>query len=190
MTGANVITLFRLLSAPFIGYFLRMQQFDKAFVLFILASVSDILDGYIARKYSEKTLLGRYFDPIADKILLSITTLALWDIKILPQWFLYTVILRDSLIVFGAYVLYKRGYKTDVRPHILGKISTFSQILLITYCLMVLYLNPYSLSVFTAHILFILDQILLYITEFFLIISGIFYGYYFVKTVEKHASEK
>jgi cardiolipin synthase len=176
MTLANFISLFRLVSAPFVGYFLFSRQFKEALILFSLASISDALDGYIARRCQEKTLLGRYLDPIADKVLLSTTYFVLWNINVLPSWFFFTLIIRDSLIVLGAYWLYKKGCKDQVKPNLLGKISTLLQIILIIQRL--IQLNFPSIDLF--------PRFLLYTTEISLVLSGIFYGWGLINRTYKN----
>lgn len=101
MTTANKITMVRILMIPFFIYF--ALQYDKtsliiALVLFCLASVTDFLDGYIARKYNQVTDFGKFVDPLADKLLVTAALLIFIEKGIFPAWMVFTVLAREFII--------------------------------------------------------------------------------------------
>lgn len=101
MTTANKITMVRILMIPFFIYF--TLQYDKtsliiALVLFCLASVTDFLDGYIARKYNQVTDFGKFVDPLADKLLVTAALLIFIEKGIFPAWMVFIVLAREFII--------------------------------------------------------------------------------------------
>ncbi len=77
MTIPNLLSLSRLIAAPFIGYFVINGNFNYALMGFIFAGITDLLDGYIARKFDQRTVFGTVLDPMADKLLMTIVTISL-----------------------------------------------------------------------------------------------------------------
>ncbi len=124
----NLFTLARLVLAPFVASDILHGHYARALVLFFLAGVSDAIDGFLARRLGQSSRAGAYFDPLADKILLSVIYVALGIAHDVPWWMVAVVFGRDVLILAMA------GYGllfTSVRafpPSIWGKISTFLQI--------------------------------------------------------------
>ena len=124
----NLFTLIRLFLAPFIARAILSGSYGQAIVLFFIAGVSDAIDGFFARRLGESTSLGAYFDPIADKILLSVIYLSLGAAGAIPWWMVAVVLGRDAFIL--AMACYGLLF-TSVRkfpPSVWGKISTFLQI--------------------------------------------------------------
>jgi len=100
-TKANFITVLRILLTPLFIYFLfgGRQYFEiLALLIFILASTTDAYDGYIARKYSEVTKLGKFLDPLADKVLMSAAFISFVVMGLIPLWMVILVILRDFVV--------------------------------------------------------------------------------------------
>jgi CDP-diacylglycerol--glycerol-3-phosphate 3-phosphatidyltransferase len=147
MTTANKITLVRILMIPafvvmaiYYGQSvarnepLEWQRFT-AILIFLVASVSDGLDGYVARRYNQRSSLGVILDPIADKGLLlsGIITLSIsnWsedpNYGRFPAWFPVLIITRDAVIVVGAAILHLLNGRVQVKPHWTGKIATVLQ---------------------------------------------------------------
>ena len=124
----NLFTLVRLFLAPFIARAILSESYGQAIILFLIAGASDAIDGFLARRMHESTPLGAYFDPIADKILLSVIYLSLGAAGAIPWWMVAVVLGRDAFIL--AMACYGLLF-TSVRkfpPSIWGKISTFLQI--------------------------------------------------------------
>ncbi len=162
MTTANKITVVRILMIPaFVtmaiyygqsvqrGEPLEWQRF-AAIIIFLLASVSDGLDGYIARRYNQRSTLGVILDPIADKGLLlsGVITLSItnWsndpDYGRFPAWFPVLIITRDAVILVGSAVLHILNGKVQVRPSWTGKVATVLQMAAIAWVMLQLRFLP------------------------------------------------
>ena len=128
VTAANLFTLVRLLLAPFVAADILNAHWQRAIMLSFAAGFTDVIDGFLARRFGQPTRAGAYFDPIADKILLVVIYLALGASQAIPWWMVALVFGRDVLILsMAAYGL----LFTSVRkfpPSVWGKISTFFQI--------------------------------------------------------------
>ena len=128
---------------------LEWQRF-AAIMIFLLASVSDGLDGYVARRYNQRSSLGIILDPIADKGLLlsGVITLSIsnWsedpDYGHFPAWFPVLIIARDAVILVGAVVLHLLNGRVQVKPHWTGKIATVLQMLAIGWVMLQLHFLP------------------------------------------------
>jgi cardiolipin synthase len=124
----NLFTLARLVLAPFIASDILHGHYGRAIILLFAAGFTDVIDGFLARRFEISTNVGAYFDPIADKILLSVIYVALGLAGAMPWWMVAVVFGRDLLILAMA------GYGllfTSLRkfpPSVWGKISTFFQI--------------------------------------------------------------
>jgi cardiolipin synthase (CMP-forming) len=124
----NLFTLARLLLAPFIASEILHGRYGRAIILLFAAGFTDVIDGLLARRFQSSTRVGAYFDPIADKILLSVIYISLALARAIPWWMVAVVFGRDVLILAMA------GYGllfTALRkfpPSVWGKISTFFQI--------------------------------------------------------------
>jgi cardiolipin synthase len=105
-TAPNQLTLLRLIFIPFIIISVLESEYPWAVGLFVLAGISDALDGMLARWLKQKTVLGQYLDPIADKLLLSSLFLVLSFVKLIPWKFTILVFSRDVLILVISAVLY------------------------------------------------------------------------------------
>ena len=132
LTLANGVTAIRVVLVPFIAIAMLNQRFDQAFWMMIAAGASDAVDGYIARAFGHKSLVGAYLDPMADKLLL-ITTLGILTYEgHLPVWLMALVFGRDVAIVVtvAAFTLMKR---VDLRmqPLFISKLTTFAQVALV-----------------------------------------------------------
>lgn len=128
----NALTLLRLLMIPvFLAASFR-GWFPAAFVLFVTAAVTDILDGLIARKLNQRSRLGAILDPAADKTMMVggyvyYTVAGNMPVVAIPSWLTFTVFARDFLIIMFAYLLYTRVRVKRFPPSVAGKISTVLQ---------------------------------------------------------------
>jgi len=127
-TAPNQLTLLRLIFIPFIIISVLEGEYRWAMGLFVLAGLSDGLDGVLARWLKQKTVLGQYLDPIADKLLLSSLFLVLSFVKLIPWKFTILVFSRDLLILVVSAVLYATTSLRDFSPSIWGKLNTVAQI--------------------------------------------------------------
>jgi cardiolipin synthase len=127
----NLISLLRMLLVLPIVLFIFRQQYGIALLLFLLAGMSDGLDGFLAKRYGWKTRLGAILDPLADKLLLVSSYLALTWLGLIPVWLTALVIARDLIIVSGGL-----GYRLligpfEPAPSRISKLNTLAQILLV-----------------------------------------------------------
>jgi cardiolipin synthase len=127
-TAPNLLTLLRLIFLPFIVITVLKGRYDWALAIFVIAGISDGLDGLLARLMKQQTLLGQYLDPIADKLLLSTMFLVLFATHKIPLTVTVLVFSRDIIIVIVCAVLYATGTMRVFRPSWLGKANTVAQI--------------------------------------------------------------
>jgi cardiolipin synthase len=127
----NIITLARLIAVPVIIGFILAEQYFTAFWVFVLAGLSDALDGYLAGKLKAVSELGGFLDPIADKVLLVGLCLTLGFRGEIPGWLVSFVVLRDVLIVSGAVVVLSVTGSLKMEPLMVSKINTLAQLLLV-----------------------------------------------------------
>lgn len=131
MTLPNFITIARFVMVPLIILSMINGEMLMAFALFVLAGVSDGVDGFIARHFDQKSELGAWLDPIADKLLLVSVFVMLGWIEVLPDWLVILVVSRDALIV-GAVVLSSLlARPVEMRPLLVSKTNTMVQIILL-----------------------------------------------------------
>ncbi|MFZ0283885.1 MAG: CDP-alcohol phosphatidyltransferase family protein, partial [Terriglobales bacterium] len=124
----NQLTLLRMTFLPFIVIKLVDGHYGIALILFVLAGMSDGLDGLVARALKQQTLLGQYLDPIADKMLLSTVFLVLSILHKIPWRYTVVVFSRDISILAASTVLFAIAGLRDFRPSIFGKANTFAQV--------------------------------------------------------------
>jgi cardiolipin synthase len=124
----NLLTLVRLFIIPFIVIEILDGNFGWAFGLFVLAGISDGFDGLLARWLNQKTTLGLYLDPIADKLLLSTLFLVLTHVGLMPRYVTVLVFSRDFGILLISTLLFATHTLRDFRPSLFGKLNTLVQI--------------------------------------------------------------
>jgi len=173
MTVSNLITSIRIILAPIFIIYLINDQLIAGLVVFIICGVSDSVDGLVARIYKQKSTLGTYLDPLADKIILISAFVVLAVRGFLPSWLTVMVISRDTLILLGVIVLYINNLKIDIKPSLISKITTFLQFITVIAVLSNGYITFIS---FTITYLF-------YITALFTIVSGLHYMHYWFKVI-------
>lgn len=130
MTIPNLITIGRLLLVPVIIWLTLIGQPVTAFTVFVIAGVSDAIDGFLARQFDLHSDLGAYLDPIADKALLVSIYVALAVIAEIPLWVTIAVVSRDMLIVGGVLLSWMLGRPIAMAPRAVSKINTAMQIVL------------------------------------------------------------
>jgi cardiolipin synthase (CMP-forming) len=128
LSAPNQLTLARMAFLPFILIKLLDGHYRGALLLFVLAGISDGLDGLLARRLGQQTVLGQYLDPIADKMLLSTVFLFLSIVGKIPWKFTVLVFSRDICILVVSAVLYTIAELRDFRPSIFGKANTLAQL--------------------------------------------------------------
>ncbi|MHA1523583.1 MAG: CDP-alcohol phosphatidyltransferase family protein [Alphaproteobacteria bacterium] len=135
MSLPNMITLGRMVLVPFVVWLIISGQNQWAFWLFLLAGISDAVDGFIAKQFNQATLLGAYLDPLADKLLLVSIYVTFGVVEILPPWLVILVVSRDVLVVLGLVVTWLLDRPIQIRPLMISKINTTLQIALAGFAL-------------------------------------------------------
>jgi cardiolipin synthase len=169
LTAPNQLTLLRMIFLPFIVINLVKHDFKWALALFVLAGLSDGLDGLLARTLHQQTLLGQYLDPIADKLLMSTMFLVLSIERMIPWKYTVVVFSRDTSILLISGVLFMIAGLRDFRPSIFGKANTFAQVAAVFFVLLFL-IEPIVLVQIAA-------KIFLRATFIFTIVSAVHYAF-------------
>lgn len=126
----NAITITRLALAPVMILLLKEHDFRAALAVFVIAGLSDALDGFIAKRYHQTSRLGAILDPVADKTLLVSVYVMMTVLDAIPFWLMLVVAFRDLLIVGGYLVYTSLVGPVHMRPSRLSKLNTFMQIAL------------------------------------------------------------
>jgi cardiolipin synthase (CMP-forming) len=139
ITLSTIITLIRIVLTPVVVGAIFYEQWSAACGFFIAAALTDAIDGSLARWLNEKTFLGACIDPIADKILILSSLLALASIasplKEFPVWLLGVLIVKELVVISGAIIIYRvKGY-VHIKPTMLGKLTTVVQMFFIAWLL-------------------------------------------------------
>jgi cardiolipin synthase len=129
----NLLTAARLALAPYLFLLMFRHQYRTVIPLFIVIGVTDVVDGYLARRLHAASRLGAYLDPIADKILLSGTFLVLALTGAIESWLAAVVLGRDVLILATAGILYLTTTRRNFPPSRWGKASTLAQIVFLCF---------------------------------------------------------
>lgn len=122
----NILTLLRVIAAPLLAYLLMRGHYDYALYTFVFAAITDALDGFIARRFNRSTEFGAALDPLADKLItltcLVILTFQGW----VPLWLTLAIVVRDTVIVAGAFSYHHLYGDVDIHPTWLGKFHIFA----------------------------------------------------------------
>jgi cardiolipin synthase (CMP-forming) len=182
LTIPNLITLTRILLTPLFIIFLIEGRYRQALIIFILAGLSDLADGLIARWWQQKSRLGSYLDPLADKLLMSTSFVTLSISHLIPSWLTVMVISRDVILGLGALILRLTDYPLVIKPSLAGKWTTTVQLLTVGLVLLakakLWHLPPGILTAF------------FYISGGLTAFSGIHYIYGGLKLVSLQAEDR
>jgi cardiolipin synthase len=137
MNIPNALTVMRIIFVPVMVILLMQGEFFKALMLFALLGISDGLDGFLARILNQQTELGAYLDPIADKALIISCFVTLSIKHIIPGWLSVIVVSRDCIILLGVAVLSIMSVSFQIRPTMISKLTTVSQLLTVFLVLVV-----------------------------------------------------
>ncbi len=137
LTFSTMITMMRIILAPCVVIAMLHGTWGRACILFLIASITDFLDGNIARLLNEQTFLGACLDPIADKILLLPCFMTLAFIKTplfsIPLWFVSVVLVRELIVLVGALMIYIFKGDVVIKPTLLSKLTTMMQMIFIAW---------------------------------------------------------
>lgn len=159
MNISNILTTARIFLSPFFILFLKLGVNKKYFnhfalLVFVLASITDFLDGYLARKQQKTTNLGKFLDPLADKILTTAAFLCFLELKLINIWVVFIVFVREFLVIFIRLIASKKGIV--IAANFWGKLKTVLQIIAIFLTLIFLikkssFLNHcYNFSIYAS----------------------------------------
>jgi cardiolipin synthase len=126
----NLITLTRAILVPVVFWLLLSGRVQAAFFVFVLAGISDAIDGYLAKRFGWQTELGAYLDPLADKLLVTCIFVAMGFLGELPSWLVIAVVSRDVLIVIAVLLSWLLGNPVAIKPLAVSKANTVAQLLL------------------------------------------------------------
>lgn len=147
LTVANLLTMSRMSLAPLLVVLVMGAQMQWAFAIFVIAGITDLLDGVIARRSGQESTLGAMLDPVADKILLTSCFVALtWTPGLrvaLPAWLTVVTLSRDAMIIVSVVVINLTLGRRVFYPSVLGKLSTLSQLVSVG---LVLLLNAFGFA--------------------------------------------
>ncbi len=135
MTIPNLITIARLLIVPVVIVAILQGRWSAAFVLFVVAGVSDGIDGYIARRFDMRSEFGAYIDPIADKALLVSIYVTLAIVGAIPGWLAIIVVSRDVMIVAAVLLSWVMSRPVEIKPILVSKLNTGAQIAFAAFAL-------------------------------------------------------
>ncbi len=170
MNLANQLTILRVIMVPFFMFFLMQETPQSriiALVLFCVASLTDMLDGYIARNFNQITKLGKLLDPLADKILVTSALVCLVGLQQIPAWIVVLILAREFVVSIFRAIAATDGIV--IAASVWGKLKTISQMAAI----IIILLNNYPFSLMAIP----MDQIVLYIAAILTLISGVDYIY-------------
>jgi cardiolipin synthase len=135
VTIPNLITIMRFLLVPGVVFALLTGEMRWAFVGFVIAGVSDAVDGFIARHFDQQSELGAYLDPMADKLLLVSVFVVLGFMGEIPLWLVVMVVSRDALIILAVLLSSVMGNPVEMKPLMVSKANTAVQIVLVAVVL-------------------------------------------------------
>lgn len=170
MNLPNLITISRLLLTPYIVWLLLIESYFLGFIFFLLSGISDALDGFIAKRFNQKTLLGSYLDPIADKFLIVSAIVLLGYNGYVPIWLIIIIVSRD-IAIFGAVIIsWMLGTNLRIEPLIISKINTFLQLFYIVMTFAVILNNE-----FLTELILSIHDVTTYLIAVSTILSWLFY---------------
>jgi cardiolipin synthase len=168
-TAPNLLTLSRICLAPFLVAAILENRYGLSFVLFVAAGLTDALDGMLARLLKQRTMLGQYLDPVADKLLLSTLFLVLMHKGLIPARVTVLVFGRDVGILVVAAILYAAVGRREFNPSFFGKANTVAQVSAVAVVLLH--------QLIAAHWIVVSETWALYATMALTVISGLHYAW-------------
>jgi len=180
MNIPNFLSLLRVILVPVIVIFLIQESYAKALIVFVIAGLTDALDGAVARLLNKQTKLGSFLDPLADKILLSTSFIALAIFGLIPSWLAVIVISRDFMILLGIATLSVMSVTYEIKPVFVSKVTTTLQIATVFFALL---LKANTFDIISYNWIIILS----WLTASFTIISGLIYIIKGIKFINRTA---
>jgi len=138
MNLPNYITLVRVILVPFFINLMIYGYYKEALAVFVVACVTDALDGMIARLTKTQTELGAFLDPMADKLLIISAFVTLVLLGKLPVWLVIIVVSRDAILTMGSLIIYFTTRDLKIQPSIIGKATTVLQLIVVSLSLVLM----------------------------------------------------
>lgn len=167
MNLPNLLTIVRFILVPFMTYFLIQENFMVAILLYVIASITDVVDGFVARKFNLVTKLGKFLDPLADKLLQFSALVGLWIVKLIPLWIVIIFFLKEIFMGLGAIKLLQKNIV--VQSKWFGKLSTVFFFLAIIASMISPFINglgKYILPLFILALLSLFFAFIMYLVNF------------------------
>jgi cardiolipin synthase (CMP-forming) len=168
---ANWLTVLRILLIPVFVALLVYRKPGMALLTFATAALTDLLDGYVARRRGIQSRLGAFLDPMADKLLLVASFATLTWLRVLPAWIMIVVVSRDAILMLGAMLIHMVGGRIHPRPTWAGKAATFFQILTVLSGLLARYIRWPAVATMVSGVL----PVATWLAALFTIVSGLQY---------------
>lgn len=121
----NLLTLLRILIIPFYIYELMLDNYIYALAFFLFGTLTDFFDGFLARRLKQITPLGKFLDPLADKLFFVLSLSIMSYKKLIPIWFFSIILIRDILVSIGSFIYIDKVGMKRISPHITGKLVNF-----------------------------------------------------------------
>jgi len=182
MNIPNFLSLLRIILVPVFIIFVIQAEYDRALITFVIAGLTDALDGTLARLLKCQTVLGSYLDPIADKLLLVTSFVMLAVFGLVPAWLAVVVISRDFIILLGIAIFSLIAIPYEIKPAIVGKVTTVLQVATVFFALLCKALTPDFGCVWLPG--------LFWGTAFFTFLSGAVYILRGIRILNKSAPEE
>lgn len=167
MNLPNILTIIRFIIVPFMAYFLINENFTIAILLYVLASATDVLDGFIARKFNQITDLGKFLDPFADKLLQFSALVGLWIVNLIPLWIVIIFFIKEISMGLGAIRLLRKHI--IIQSKWFGKLSTIFFFLAIIASMLsseITVLTNYILPLFILALMSLLFAFIMYLSSY------------------------
>lgn len=165
ITFSTMLTFIRFALIPFIVAAMVMDAWSMAFILFVIAAITDVLDGWTARWFNERTFLGAALDPIADKLLVLAVFATLAFIQpflfTIPLWFVLLVLLKELVQIMGAVYIYRVKGHLNIAPTMLGKVTMMAQTIFISWLFACYFFNWVPLKTYYVMLTSVISLVIL-----------------------------
>ena len=171
----NLLTVFRLLLIPVMLYYLFTDNLKIALIIYVLASATDVIDGYIARKFDMITNIGKILDPLADKLLQFAALIGLWYSKIIPLWILVVFFCKEIIMGIGCFKLMLKD-NVIVQAKWFGKVSTCTFFLAIIVSMLSRYfdvLTPYPVLLMIIALAMAVFALIMYLRNYLTVVKQV-----------------
>lgn len=168
----NRLTIARIIMAPAVMILLQSGELQTrwiALIVFVIASLTDLVDGYLARKYGWISNLGKFLDPLADKLLVCLAWIGLTDLGLMPKWTVYVIVGRELLISSLRSIAAYAGVL--ILPSGMGKWKAMMQMLTVSYYMLLSVLSIYSISTTVS----LIGLIFMWVSIILTVVSAIHY---------------